>query len=88
MDVQGPIPADTVFVRATDGEFDGVVCMYHDQANIARKLLARRAGATLFIGLPVVVGTTAHGTAFDKAGQGIADPASLEEALRYTTMLA
>jgi 4-hydroxythreonine-4-phosphate dehydrogenase len=86
--VQGPIPADTVFVRARDGEFGGVVCMYHDQANIARKLLATRSGATLFLGLPVVCATTAHGTAFDKAGQGVAEPASLAMALRCVATLA
>jgi 4-hydroxythreonine-4-phosphate dehydrogenase len=86
--VQGPIPADTVFVRAREGEFGGVVCMYHDQANIARKLLATRSGATVFLGLPVVCATTAHGTAFDKAGKGIAEPASLATALRCVTLLA
>ncbi len=88
MQVTGPWPADTVFVRAREGEFDGVVSMYHDQANIARKLLATRKGATLYLGLPVVCGTTAHGTAFDKAGKGIAEPGSLQEALNYTIMLA
>jgi 4-hydroxythreonine-4-phosphate dehydrogenase len=88
LDVVGPVPADTVFVRALEGEFDGVVCMYHDQANIARKLQPRSEGATLFMGLPVPCGTTAHGTAFDKAGQGIADPGSLAAALKYTAMLA
>ncbi len=88
LDVAGPVPADTVFVRAREGEFEGVVCMYHDQANIARKLLATRRGATLFMGLPVVVGTTAHGTAFDKAGRGVAEPCSLADALRYVSLLA
>lgn len=86
--VQGPFPADTIFVRATDGEFDAVVCMYHDQANIARKLYARRKGVTLFMGLPVPCGTTAHGTAFDIAGKGIANPSSLQDSLRYTAMLS
>ncbi|MFB0508200.1 MAG: PdxA family protein, partial [Thermodesulfobacteriota bacterium] len=86
--VQGPFPADTIFVRATDGEFDAVVCMYHDQANIARKLYARRKGVTLFMGLPVPCGTTAHGTAFDIAGKGIANPSSLQDALKYTVMLS
>ena len=84
----GPYPADTVFVRARAGEFDGVVCMYHDQANIARKLLATWNGATLVVGLPVVWGTTAHGTALDKAGKGMGNPGSLEAALTYTAMLA
>jgi 4-phospho-D-threonate 3-dehydrogenase / 4-phospho-D-erythronate 3-dehydrogenase len=88
IDAVGPCPADTVFVRARDGEFDGVVCMYHDQANIARKLLATMNGATIYMGLPVVCGTTAHGTAFDKAGKGISLPTSLEAALRYTVLLA
>ena len=86
--VEGPFPADTIFVRAIEGEFDAVVCMYHDQANIARKLHAKRKGATLYIGLPVICGTTAHGTAFDIAGKGIADPGSMEEALKYTAMLS
>jgi len=88
IDAQGPVPADTIFVRSLEGEYDGVVCMYHDQANIARKLQPVRKRVTLFMGLPVVCGTTAHGTAFDKAGQGIADPGSLEAALRYTVMLS
>ena len=86
--VEGPIPADAIFVRALAGDFGGVVCMYHDQANIARKLQPRQEGATLFMGLPVPCGTTAHGTAFDIAGQGIADPGSLEAALRYTVRLS
>jgi len=86
--VEGPVPADAVFVRALAGDFEGVVCMYHDQANIARKLQPRQEGATLFMGLPVACGTTAHGTAFDKAGRGIADPGGLEAALRYTVTLS
>jgi 4-hydroxythreonine-4-phosphate dehydrogenase len=86
--VTGPVPADTVFVRARAGEFQGVVCMYHDQANIARKLLATRRGATVYLGLPVPCATTAHGTAYDIAGQGIATPDSLADALRYTCSLA
>jgi 4-phospho-D-threonate 3-dehydrogenase / 4-phospho-D-erythronate 3-dehydrogenase len=85
---QGPIPADSVFKRALDGDFDGVVCMYHDQMNIARKLQARQRIATLFMGLPVIAATTAHGTAFDIAGQGIADPGSLTAALDYVIRLA
>ena len=88
INAQGPFPADTVFVRALSGEFDGVVGMYHDQTNIARKLQPVSKRVTLFMGLPVVCGTTAHGTAFDKAGRGIADPGGLEAALRYTVMLS
>jgi 4-hydroxythreonine-4-phosphate dehydrogenase len=88
LDVTGPVPADMVFPKALAGEYDGVVCMYHDQANIARKLQGKSEGATVFIGLAVPCGTTAHGTAFDKAGLGIADPGSLWAALRYTARLA
>ena len=85
--VDGPVPSDMVFVRALAGDFDGIVHMYHDQANIARKLQPKDSGCTVFTGLPVPCGTTAHGTAFDKAGKGIADPGSLMAALEYTTRL-
>jgi len=86
--VEGPVPADMVFVRALAGDFDGVVCLYHDQANIARKLQPKETGATLHMGLPVICTTTAHGTAFDKAGQGICDPGSLAAALNYAIRLS
>ena len=88
MNVQGPVPADMVFVRALAGDFDGVVYMYHDQANIARKLQPKDKGCTIFMGLPAPCGTTAHGTAFDIAGKGIADPGSLLSALEYTAQLS
>ena len=84
---QGPIPADIIFVKALQGQFDGVVCMYHDQANIARKLQPKNTSATVFMGLPVPCATTAHGTAFDIAGLGIADPGSLEAALKSAVQL-
>ncbi|HEY0415843.1 MAG TPA: 4-hydroxythreonine-4-phosphate dehydrogenase PdxA [Gaiellaceae bacterium] len=87
IDLTGPVPADTVFPRAFAGEFDGVVCLYHDQANIARKL-AGIGGASLFLGLPAVLGTTAHGTAYDIAGTGRADPASLLSAIDACASLA
>ena len=88
IDVSGPVPADIVFKRALDGDFDGVVCMYHDQMNIARKLQSRADIATLWMGLPVIGATTAHGTAFDIAGKGIADPGSLRAAMDYTIKLS
>jgi len=88
IDVCGPVPADIVFKRALNGDFDGVVFMYHDQMNIARKLQPRADIATLWMGLPVIGATTAHGTAFDIAGQGIADPGSLRAALDYVIRLA
>ncbi|NLE45642.1 MAG: 4-hydroxythreonine-4-phosphate dehydrogenase PdxA [Chloroflexi bacterium] len=86
--VEGPIPADAIFVRALTGEFDGVVCMYHDQANIARKLQPRDVSATLYMGLPVAGGTTAHGTAFDRVGANLADPGSLRAALNAVVSLS
>jgi len=84
----GPIPADTVFGRALAGEFEGVVAMFHDQANIARKLQPMSERVTLFEGLPVPGGTTAHGVAYDIAGQGVADPGSLIAALDGVIRLA
>jgi len=88
MDVTGPIPADMVFAQALAGRYDGVVAMHHDQANIARKLQPMSESATIFFGLPVFCGTTAHGTAFDVAGQGIADPGSLIASTRMVARLA
>jgi 4-hydroxythreonine-4-phosphate dehydrogenase len=88
LNVVGPLPADTLFPSARALGVDGVVCMYHDQANIARKLTGWRGQATLFLGLPVPVATTAHGTAFDRAGLGTADPASLVSALDETVRIA
>ncbi len=79
--VKGPVSPDTVFVRARSGEFGGVVTMYHDQGQIAMKLLGFERGATLAAGLPVPVTTTAHGTAFDITGTGKANPGSLTHAL-------
>ena len=86
--VAGPIPSDTIFLRAQRGEFDGVVMMYHDQGQIATKLLGFGKGVTVLVGLPVTFTTPAHGTAFDIVGQGIADPGGLEYALRLAARLA
>ncbi len=79
-DVRGPFPADTLFIAARRGDFDGVVTMYHDQGQIALKLLRFDRGVTLAGGLPAVIATPAHGTAFDIAGKGIADVGALREA--------
>ncbi len=70
-----------MFARALAGEFDGVVGMYHDQVNIPSKLQPMGERATIFMGLPVPCGTTAHGSAFDIADRGIADPSGLYAAL-------
>ena len=86
--VTGPVPADTLFLRAKRGEFDGVVMMYHDQGQIATKLLGFSKGVTVTAGMDTVFATPAHGTAFDIVGQGKADPGGLEYALRLAAKLA
>jgi 4-hydroxythreonine-4-phosphate dehydrogenase len=88
IDASGPIAADTIFVRARRGEFDGVVMMYHDQGQIATKLVGFNRGVTVTAGLPTVFTTPAHGTAFDIVGQGKADPGALAYALRLAARLA
>jgi len=80
VDASGPFPADTVFLRARDGQFDAVVTMYHDQGQIAIKLLGFERGVTVLGGLPIPVTTPAHGTAYDIAGQGIANDQALKRA--------
>ncbi len=88
IDVSGPFPADTVFHRALEGEFDCVVAMYHDQGLIPIKLLAWREAVNLTLGLPIIRTSPDHGTAFDIAGKGIADATSMVEALKVATSLA
>lgn len=88
IDATGPIASDTIFLRARRGEFDGVVMMYHDQGQIATKLLGFNKGVTVTAGLETVFTTPAHGTAFDIVGQGTADPGALEYALRLAARLA
>jgi len=78
---EGPYSADTIFVRAKNGAFDGVVTMYHDQGQIAMKLMGFERGVTVQGGLPVPITTPAHGTAYDIAGRGIANPQALVNAL-------
>ncbi|MBI3935527.1 MAG: 4-hydroxythreonine-4-phosphate dehydrogenase PdxA [Betaproteobacteria bacterium] len=87
VDCHGPIPADTIFLRAMRGEFDAVVMMYHDQGQIATKLLGFNKGVTVTAGLKTVFTTPAHGTAFDIVGQGKADAGALEHALRLCARL-
>ncbi|MEO8345903.1 MAG: 4-hydroxythreonine-4-phosphate dehydrogenase PdxA [Betaproteobacteria bacterium] len=77
----GPYPADTIFVRAKNGAFDGIVTMYHDQGQIAMKLMGFERGVTVQGGLPVAITTPAHGTAYEIAGKGIANPQALINAL-------
>jgi 4-hydroxythreonine-4-phosphate dehydrogenase len=88
MDVFGPYPADTIFVRARRGEFSGIVTMYHDQGQIATKLLGFDRGVTVSGGHPIVVATPAHGTAHDIAGKGVADIGAFQAALRIAVRMA
>jgi 4-hydroxythreonine-4-phosphate dehydrogenase len=84
----GPFPSDTVFLRAFNGEFDGVLSMYHDQGQIATKLRGFNRGVTVTAGLETVFTTPAHGTAFDLVGQGKASTGALENAVRLAARLA
>lgn len=86
--VEGPFPTDTLMVRARDGEFDGVVAMYHDQGHIALKLLGMHRAVNVTLGLPIVRTSVAHGTAFDIAWQGVARPTSMLEAIRVAAVLS
>jgi 4-hydroxythreonine-4-phosphate dehydrogenase len=77
MDITGPISPDTVFMRARGGVFDVVIAMYHDQGLIPIKYMGLENGVNVTLGLPMVRTSPDHGTAFDVAGQGVADPSSM-----------
>jgi 4-hydroxythreonine-4-phosphate dehydrogenase len=79
---EGPLPSDTIFIKARKGDFDAVVIMYHDQGQIATKLLGFSEGVTMTGGLKTVYTTPAHGVAYDIVGQGIADVGAMEAAFR------
>jgi len=85
---QGPFSPDTIFHRAVEGEFDGVLCMYHDQGLIPLKLHAFHEGVNVTLGIPFVRTSPDHGTAFDIAGRGIARPDSMKAAIRLAAELA
>ena len=86
--VTGPHPPDTMFTPAARAGYDAAICMYHDQALIPVKTLDMASGVNITLGLPIVRTSPDHGTAFDIAGQGRADPASLIAALRLAATLA
>jgi 4-hydroxythreonine-4-phosphate dehydrogenase len=99
LDVVGPVPGDTVFVKLRAGQYDAVVAMYHDQGHIPVKLLGFNvdpatgrwealSGVNITLGLPIVRTSVDHGTAFDIAGKGIADELSLLEAIECAERLA
>ena len=99
LDVVGPVPGDTVFVKLRAGQYDAVVAMYHDQGHIPVKLLGFHvdpetgkwedlSGVNITLGLPIIRTSVDHGTAFDIAGRGIANASSLVEAIEYAERLA
>jgi 4-hydroxythreonine-4-phosphate dehydrogenase len=86
--LEGPLPTDTLMVRARDGRFDAIVAMYHDQGHIALKLLGLHRAVNVTLGLPIIRTSVAHGTAFDIAWQRCAETGSMIEALRVASRLA
>jgi len=88
IDVSGPFPADTLFVRTRRGEFDVVVACYHDQGLIPVKLVAFGKAVNVTLGLPIIRTSVDHGTAFDIAGKGVADPESMIAAVLLAARLA
>jgi 4-hydroxythreonine-4-phosphate dehydrogenase len=84
----GPVSSDVIFLKALRGEFDGVVMMYHDQGQIATKLLGFNKGVTVTAGLKTVFTTPAHGTAYDIVGSGKADTGAMEHALTLAARFA
>ncbi|MEO5701999.1 MAG: 4-hydroxythreonine-4-phosphate dehydrogenase PdxA [Casimicrobiaceae bacterium] len=86
--IEGPYPADTVFVRAKGGQFDAVMTMYHDQGQIAMKLMGFDRGVTLLGGFPFPICTPAHGTAYDIAGKGVANLGATRAALLLAVDMA
>lgn len=88
LDAQGPFPPDTIFWRASQGEFDAVIAMYHDQGHIPMKLLGFFDGVNVTLGLPLIRTSVDHGTAFDIAGTGRADEQSMLAALLLAAQMA
>ena len=88
IDVSGPWPGDTVFVRAVRGEFDVVISCYHDQGLIPIKLIAFGEAVNVTLGLPIIRTSVDHGTAFDIAGRGVANPESMIQAVLLAARLS
>ena len=86
--VSGPHPGDTVFFRTLQGQFDGAIAMYHDQGHVAAKMLGIWQGVNVTLGLPIIRTSVEHGTDFENAGKGTADPRSLNEALKLAAAMA
>jgi len=88
IDVTGPYPPDTIFLKARDGHFDAVVAMYHDQGLIPVKLLAFDQAVNVTLGLPIIRTSPDHGTAFDIVGRNRARPGSMRAAIELAINLA
>jgi len=82
-----PLPPDSIFFRALEGQFDAAVAMYHDQGHIAIKMLGIWLGVNVTLGLPIIRTSVDHGTNYGKAGKGTADPRSLIEAIKLATVM-
>ena len=88
IDAEGPFPADTIFRRVEKDKFDGIINMYHDQGQVATKLLGFERGVTLHGGMPVPITTPAHGTAFGRAGENRANASAIVRAFQIVCQLA
>jgi len=87
LSVEGPLPADSVFLRTLEGQFDAAVAMYHDQGHIAVKMLGITQGVNVTLGLPIIRTSVDHGTVFGKAGKGTASSKSLVEAIKLASVM-
>ncbi len=88
INVEGPCPPDTVFLKTTKGEYDIVVAMYHDQGHIPLKLLGFNSGVNVTVGLPFIRTSVDHGTAFEIAWQGKANEKSMVKAIKLSKKLS
>jgi 4-hydroxythreonine-4-phosphate dehydrogenase len=86
--VKGPFSADSFFDLSTPSSFDAIVSMYHDQGLIPIKMFDRREATNFTLGLPFIRTSVGHGTAYDIAGKGVADPTNLVEAMRWASHLS
>ena len=88
INVTGPLPPDSVFFRAAEGQFDAALAMYHDQGHIAVKMLGITEGVNITLGLPIIRASVDHGTVFGKAGKGTADATSLVQSIKLAAVMS
>jgi 4-hydroxythreonine-4-phosphate dehydrogenase len=84
----GPVPPDSLYLKAYRGGYDAIVAMYHDQGHIPQKLVAFEEAVNVTLGLPILRTSVDHGTAFDIAGKGIADATNMVRAIEYAERMA